>query len=105
MEDFKIIYRILRVLYMAMECEIFDEQSLSPEALKTSLEKRDALLRMLVKNGYVEGITLAPVLGQKPLVKLSDHPQITLPGLEYLEENSLMQKAANAMKGLADVVL
>ena len=32
------------------------------------------------------------------------HPRITLRGLEYLQENSAMQKAARLAKGIAEIV-
>lgn len=31
-------------------------------------------------------------------------PEITIVGLEYLEENKFMRKAANMLKGAADIV-
>jgi len=31
-------------------------------------------------------------------------PEITLKGLEYLEENTLMKKAANLAKGIKDTI-
>lgn len=42
-------------------------------------------------------------------IKHSDFPQksmvrITIKGLEYLEENSLMRRAANMAKGIKDII-
>ena len=34
----------------------------------------------------------------------SSTPRITLKGLEYLQENSLMKKAAELAKGVADII-
>ena len=38
-----------------------------------------------------------------PKVALT-RPEITLKGLEYLEENSLMKKAANLAKGIKETI-
>ena len=38
-----------------------------------------------------------------PRVALT-RPEITLKGLEYLEENSLMRRAADMAKGIIDIV-
>lgn len=55
---------------------------------------------MIVDNGYVEGIRIIECMGAKiPMIKMYA-PTITLAGLEYLEENSMMKKVANLVKGI-----
>ena len=73
-----------------MDYEVLDIQRLSADNLDVTEPKRRALLGMLLKNGYVEGF--------------QGIQYITLKGLEYLEENSLMQKAARLAKGIAEVL-
>ncbi|MFR4401421.1 MAG: YjcQ family protein [Peptococcus niger] len=103
MEEFRTIYRILKILREAMEYEEFDIAAISPDSLGISKPKWEQLMAMLVKNGYIEGVTIIPLLGRPAGIKLS-HPQITLKGLEYLQENSMMKKAANLAKGIADII-
>ena len=106
MSDFKIIYRILRVLQAAMDCEEFAPERLSPDMLGTSQTRLEALLLMLREDGYIAGLHVVQYDGMaRPKVLLAQSaPRITLKGLEYLEENSLMRKAANALRGVLDVV-
>lgn len=104
MDDFKILYRILRAVYDAMEYEEFDYHTISAETLGISKRKRDALLMMLIDKGYIKGIQATTVLSGDIVFSFSKHPMITLDGLEYMHENSAIQKAARAVKGIVDVV-
>ena len=58
MDNFRIIYRILRLLEKAMDCEEFDKQIISAEALGISETRWLALLKMLAENGYVQGLDI-----------------------------------------------
>ena len=104
MEAFNIIYKILKRLYQAMDYSEFDCESISAQTLGISQEKWRKIIAMMVKNGYITGVTLTPILGGDVVVGLKN-PAITLKGLEYLEENSMMKKAANLAKGVIDTVL
>lgn len=104
MEDFKIIYKILKALHDAMDFEEFSHEAISPEVLGITQARWNVLMAMLVKNGYVEDVALTPILGRQVVASLGRRPQITLKGLEYLEENSMMKKAAKAAKGIIDVL-
>ena len=57
MSDFRVIYRILRELSDAIDAEEYDPRRLAAEAVGTSERRFNALLVMLVENGYVEGVT------------------------------------------------
>lgn len=77
-----IIYRILRLLEKAMDCEEFDRRAISAEALSLSEARRTANLKMLVENGYVQGLDVHK--GPQGNVTISMHrPEITLKRLEY----------------------
>ena len=56
MDNFKIIYRILKILEKSLDYENFDNEMLSPESLDITRERRDALLKMLLDSGYIEGL-------------------------------------------------
>ncbi len=104
MDDFRLIYRILRILQKSMDCEEIDREILSAERLELSVPKWSRIMTMLLNEGYIAG-------GQTwnafdcgyPKVTLT-RPEITLKGLEYLEENTLMKKAANLAKGIKDTI-
>lgn len=100
MDDFRIIYKILRILQNSMDLEEFDRNSISAGALGLSVPKWSRLMAMLLKEGYITGgETWNAMDCGYPRVALS-RPELTLKGLEYLEENSLMKKAADLAKGI-----
>lgn len=104
-EDFRTIYKILSILQKSMDYEHVDIRRLSADNLGITESKRKVLLGMLLKNGYVEGFQVIQYIGdQAPNIEGLEGIRITLKGLEYLEENSLMQKAARLAKGIAEVL-
>lgn len=103
MDNFKIIYRILRCFEKAMDCEEFEIEQISAERLKVSEQRWSAIMEMLAKEGYIDGISVQRSIDGQILLSVSN-PRITLHGLEYLQENSLMQKAAKLAKGVVEVV-
>lgn len=104
-EDFRTIYKILSILQKSMDYEVVDIRRLSTDNLGITESKRKVLLGMLLKNGYVEGFQVIQYIGdQAPNIEGLEGIRITLKGLEYLEENSLMQKAARLAKGIAEVL-
>lgn len=105
MEDFGIIYRILRTLQKGMDCEEFDQSAISAEALGLSLPRWSRIISMLLSSGYITGgETWNAMDCSYPKAKLT-RPEITLKGLEYLEENSLMQKAGAIAKGAISIAV
>ena len=104
MEQFKQIYRILSILHKAMDLEEWDSKLLSPEALGISLPMWSRLMAMLLKEGYITGREEWGTFDVgNPKVKLM-RPEITLKGLEYLEENGLMKKAGEMLKEVIHIV-
>ena len=91
MDNFKVIYRILHYREKAMDLDELDRSRLTPEALGVTERRWLALWEMLAKAGYVD-------------VEPSRNPRITLRGLEYLQENALMKKAAQLAKGIAEIL-
>lgn len=102
--NFKIIYRILKILEKALEEEELNIQLIDHEALGITRPLWCRLMKILVDNGYIEGVSILSSMGSTlPGVKLV-RPTITLKGMEYLEENSLMHKAANLAKGIKEFI-
>ena len=105
MEDFRIIYKILRILQKAMDLEEFDSEELSAEALGLTVPKWSRLMAMLLKEGYISGgQTWNTMDCGYPKIALT-RPELTMKGLEYLEENGLMNKAAGLAKGIIGTAL
>lgn len=83
MYNFIAIYRILSYLEQALDYDEPDMSQISSNALGLSDNRWLALLRLLEDAEYIE------VFGHRT--------RITLRGLEYLQQNSLMQRAVSLM--------
>ena len=105
MDNFKAIYRILKELDRHKGDEDFDVGCILPEALRVPETDWEQLMIELARAGYVNGVSYTKALGDKfPHLAYPIAPRITLKGMEYLAENSMMQKAANLAKGIVDIV-
>lgn len=103
MDNFKVIYRILRYLEKAMDYDEPDMDQISASALGLTDKRWASLMEMLASKGYVNGVSVKYSIGGDILVSMSN-PRITLEGLEYLQENSMMRKVAGLAKGIADII-
>jgi len=104
MQDFRIIYKILRILQKSMDLEEFDKENLSAEQLMLSKPHWCRLMAILVNEGFITGVHVWNSFDCNHPKVLLVRPEITLKGLEYLEENSTMKKIANIAKGIEDVI-
>lgn len=103
MDNFRVIYRILRYLEKALDYDEPNMDCISAKALKLSDQRWMALMEMLSKEGYIDGFSVQRTVDGSILIS-SPTPRITLKGLEYLQENSLMKKAAELAKGVAEII-
>lgn len=103
MDNFKIIYKILRTLEKGMDCEEFDSSLIGCTTLNISLARWQKIIKMLVDEGYVEGIRAIDTDTAGIIIKMRN-PAITLRGLEYLHENSFMSKVAKIASGAASAL-
>lgn len=105
MNDFTVIYRILNAFHKAMDEDSFNADLISAERLKISKNRRRKLLIMLIKNGYIENAEIKKYVDEDtPDVVLLPTATITLKGLEYLEDNSMMKKAKEVMKDIKEFI-
>lgn len=105
MDNFAIIYKFLKALEKAMDYDEFDISTISHERLNITYQRWEKILIMLVKSGYIEGVVYDQCCSDySPHIEKPITPVITLKGLEYLHENSMMKKAANIVKGIKDTV-
>lgn len=56
MDNFKIIYRILKILEKSMDNEQFDDQLITNKALDISDTRWARIMKMMIDNGYIEGV-------------------------------------------------
>ena len=100
MDDFRTIYKILRILQKSMDLEEFNKNSISAETLGLSIPKWNRIMAMLLNEGYISGGQTWNAMDCGYSKVALTRPELTLKGLEYLEENSLMRKAADLAKGI-----
>ena len=105
MDNFKVIYKILKYLEASMDSEVVDITPISAEQLRISYDRWAELLRLLQSEGYISGLIFAQTASDsRPQLVQPARPLITLKGLEYLTENSMMQKASKLLKGIKEIV-
>lgn len=60
-------------------------------------------MEMLFDAGYIKGVSIKKYTDGEMRVDI-ENIRITLKGLEYLSENSIMQRMYNVTKGIADLI-
>ena len=104
MDNFKVIYKVLRYLEKSLDCEELALEEISASRLGISRERWEQILIMMQDEKYIKGLVLTKGLADnRRHIAEPVQIEITLKGLEYLAENSLMHKAANALKGAIDL--
>ena len=103
MDNFSVIYKILKKLEKAMDLDEFSIDDVSAEVLKISESRWAAIIEMLCENGYIAGVTVQRSADGE--IQISESSlRITLKGLEYFSDNSFMKRAANVAKGIIETV-
>lgn len=103
MEDFSIMYQILKALHKAMDFDGLSLEDISAERFHIKEPRWRAIMKMLCDNGFIEGVKFTYTADGAPIIN-GNTARITLQGLEYLEENSMMKKAYYTLKGLKEVI-
>ena len=104
MDNFTIIYNILKTLEKAMSLEEFDKNIISAESQKIPFPLWCRIIKIMYDNNYITGVEVWEAFDcNYPKASLI-RPEITLKGLEYLNENSIMRKIANAAKGIKESI-
>ena len=105
MDNFTIIYKILKTLEKAMDYDEFEVKCISAERFGITKSRWEKIMIMLVKEGYIEGIFYDQcTCDYSPHIVEPIQPVITLKGLEYLSENSMMKRISNVVKGIKETV-
>lgn len=101
-DNFQIVYKILSALEKAMDYPEFDISQIDAQTLKISQERWARYIEMLVDTGFIKGVRIFEnVCGE---TQIQDNGiRITLKGLEYLTENSLMKRVYKAVKGIKEI--
>ena len=105
MNNFKTIYKILKLLDKNKGREDFDFSLISASALQVGFAEWEQLMIELQENGYIRGLVIDQSLSESfPHIVEPIRPRITLRGMEYLAENRMMEKAKEALKLIGDII-
>lgn len=101
---FVIAYRILKYLYACFKAgERADVEMFGPDALGINNGYWVNMLESLCSEGYITGVAFPSAVGSIHSAKVYD-ARITQKGIEFLEDNSRMKKAAAFLKALKDTI-
>ena len=101
---FVLVYRILTYLYECFQTgEKAELDRFGPDALKISNGYWTNILESMAEDGLDKGVVMIPRLGGSPDLRVTNI-KITSAGIEYLQENSMMQKAKDFLKELKEIV-
>lgn len=109
-DDYYVIaYRILAYLYACLKAgEEADISYISAKSdvINISQNYWEYIIRHLYEDGYIEGISLVPVVGREnPGIKVNRNVMITPKGIDFLQNNSAMSKAKEFLKTLKETIL
>lgn len=103
MANFEAVYKILSTLEKAMDLPEFDVSLIGADKLGVSDERWARYIEMMADVGYIKGISISKDITGSMNVDATDM-RITLKGLEYLQENSIMQKIYKTAKGIKEII-
>ena len=102
-DNFKIIYKILSQLERDMDKPRVDIDAISYEILCITENRWLNIVEMLYRDGYIIGVTINKEIDGIKNYNCDDMA-ITIKGLEFLKNNSLMQKAYKTVKGITEII-
>ena len=101
---FVVVYRILTYLYSCfMTGEPPDMAMFGPDALGINSGYWTNVMESISNEGYVTGVVTVPRLGAAPGIKIVNL-KITQKGIEHLQDNSKMRKAADFLKSGKEII-
>lgn len=100
---FVIVYQVLKYLYERLKNGERPETGYLRSSMYSIPESYwQYIFSCLINEEYIAGVTATPVKGGIAFGDLQD-AIITLKGVEYLQENSMMKKVCAALKGIKDI--
>jgi hypothetical protein len=97
----KSVYQILKAIDLSYENQNFDlEKTLNLARLKISKHRLDLILESLLSDGYIQGIKFHKFDQGGGVI--AGIPELTLRGMDYLENNSSMKQAYKTLKEIKE---
>lgn len=103
---FVIVYRLLKYLYGCLKkSKMPSMEVLDADFFSIDTPYWEYIITSLHTEGYISGVVLFPVMGKREDgVKITPQIKITPKGIQYLQENSMLQKVKEAVKDIAVVL-
>ena len=99
---FRIIYIILKELYEhKKEGTRTPKEDIGPIRFQIADSYWISIITELLDNGYIKGVQIRETKTGR-MINI-DEIDITLKGIEYLHENSMMKKVVEFLKGVKDI--
>ncbi len=102
-DNFKCIYKILKTLETAMDLDDINIDEIGYKHLEVSRSRWVKYIEMMADAGLIKGVSFKKYIDGTTNV-INNRIRITLKGLEYLSENSIMQRIYKAASGAADII-
>jgi len=101
----QLIYKILKTLLKYAGRQDFDNEMISAKKLGVCYDEWSYIMILLQKKGYVDGVIYTQTMSQRfPEVVSIEQVGITIEGIEYVENNSVMQKVGELLKLTGDIL-
>lgn len=85
-----------------MDLTDFDVSQINAKALGVTKQRWVRYIEMMADVGYIKGVDVDESISGDLIVNV-DSIRITLKGLEFLQENTIMQRFYKAAKGIKDI--
>lgn len=102
-DNFKIIYKILSQLEKDMDKPNVNLDAISYDVLCITENRWLNIIEMLYRDGYIIGVTINKDMDGFKNYNCDDMA-ITIKGLEFLKNNSLMKKAYDTVRGISNLI-
>ena len=79
------------------------EKEISPEALKITESRWSAYIKMLNDAGYISGVRIEEYIDGTVSIDISEI-SLTLQGLQYLAENTVLANVYRTVKSVKDLI-
>lgn len=105
-KELRTVYKVLKRIHAAEQLEETDPGMFAPGVFDIDAAQRDRIMAMLQAEGLINGVIVRKYAGQRRETVLIDWQalEVTLKGLQYLEENSAMRRAAEEAKGIVGAI-
>lgn len=103
-DNFECIYKILKTLEKALDLEEADLSEVNYEKLKISETRWNHYIEMLLEIGYIKNAEIRRFTNGESAF-INKGISITLTGLEYLTDNSIMKRLCEKYMKIKNAIL